>query len=262
MVRGLYTAASGALTAQAKADVIANNLANVNTSGFKQTLLQVEAATPFGIYRIQTDPGKTPGTTVPGSHVMQFVGALGTGSLVMDTPTNFEAGAFAQTGNTLDLALSGPGFFTIQTPQGVRYTRDGSFVRNNQGLLTTQQGDLVLGSGGAITVPATGKFEVGPSGAVSVNGQTLDQVRITEFSNLTALRPEGDNRFVNTGAAGPVASATTSVNQGFIEKSNANVVRSMVDLINAERWFDANQKAIQSEDDMTNNVIQNVGHTR
>ncbi|MFN2527932.1 MAG: flagellar hook-basal body protein [Candidatus Baltobacteraceae bacterium] len=262
MVRGLYTAAAGALTAQAKADVIANNLANVNTSGFKQTLLQIEAATPFNIYRIQTDPGKTPGTTVPGQHVMQYVGQLGTGSLVMDTPTNFEEGAFAQTGNTLDVALSGPGFFAIQTPQGVRYTRDGSFVRNNQGLLTTQQGDLVLGKAGAITVPPAAKFEVGTNGAVSVNGQTTDQMRLTEFTNLTALRPEGDNRFVNTGAAGPVAAATTSVNQGFVEKSNANVVRSMVDLINAERWFQANEKVIQSEDDMTNNVISNVGHTR
>lgn len=258
----MYAAAAGALTAQAKTDVIANNLANVNTSGFKNTLMQIEAATPFDLYRIQTDPGKTPGTTVPGAHVMQYVGQLGTGSLVMDTPTNFEEGSFQQTGNTLDFALGGNnGFFTIQTPQGVRYTRDGSFVRNAQGLLATQQGDLVLGNGGAIVVPATGKLEVGSDGTLSVNGNAVDKLRLTQFANLTALRPEGDNRFVDTGAARPAAAAAISVNQGFVEKSNANVVRSMVDLITAERWFDANQKSIQAEDDMTNNVIQNVGHT-
>ena len=258
----MYAAAAGALTAQSKADVVANNLANVNTSGFKNTLMQIEAATPFNIYRIQTDPGKTPGTTVPGAHVAQYVGALGTGSLVMDTPTDFQEGAFEQTGNNLDFALSGPGFFTIQTAQGVRYTRDGNFVRNAQGLLTTQNGDLVLGNGGSIVLPPTGNVQVASDGTISVNGALTDQLRLTQFANLTAVRPEGDNHFADTGGGGPAAATATSVNQGSIEKSNGNVVRSMVDLINAERWFDANEKAIQSEDEMTNNVIQNVGHTQ
>ncbi|MDP9018005.1 MAG: flagellar hook-basal body protein, partial [Candidatus Eremiobacteraeota bacterium] len=238
-----------------------NNLANVNTTGFKSTLLQVEAARPFELYRIQTDPGKTQGSPLPGAHVAQYVGALGTGSLVMDTPTEFAEGAFAQTGNTLDMALAGNGFFTIQTPQGVRYTRDGGFVRNAQGLLSTQSGDLVLGNGGAIAVPATGKLEIGSDGTISSNGQVIDQLRLTQFANQVALRPEGDNRFVDTGAARPSAAATTTVNQGFLEKSNANVVRSMVDLINAQRWFQANEKAMQAQDDLTNSVIQNVGHS-
>ena len=261
MVRGLYTSAAGALSAQAQADVIANNLANVNTSGFKKTLMQIEAATPFQVYRIQTDPGKTPGAAVPGAHTVQYVGALGAGSLVMDTPTNFEEGAFEQTGNKLDFALSGQGFFTIQTPQGIRYTRDGGFLRNAQGLLVTQQGNLVLGQGGPITIPPTGTIGAGADGTITVNGQAVDQLRITRFTNLTAVRPEGDNRFADTGAGGPAADTTSSVNQGFIEKSNANVVRSMVDLIVAERWFQANEKSIQAQDDLTNQAIQNVGHS-
>lgn len=262
MVRGIYAAASGALSAQAKTDVIANNLANVNTSGFKNTLIQIEAAAPLDVYRMQTDPGTTSGKRLPGTAVAQYVGPLGTGALVLDTPTNFEEGAFAATGNPLDFALSGKGFFTIQTPQGVRYTRDGSFVRNAQGLLATQQGDIVLGNGGAIAVPPGSKIDVANDGTINVNGTATDRLRITEFANLTAVRPEGDNRFINTGAARPAVATATSVNQGSIEKSNANVVRSMVDLINAERWFQANEKAIQSEDDMTNNVIQNVGHAQ
>ena len=263
MVRGMYTAAAGALSAQYNADVIANNLANVNTSGFKNTLMQIEAATPFQIYRIQTDPGKTPGAALPGAHVAQYVGALGTGSLVMDTPTNFEQGTFESTGNALDFALSGNGFFTIQTPQGTRYTRDGSFVRNAQGLLTTLDGNLVMGRGGSIVVPGNGKIEVGTDGQLSLaGGQPFDQLRITQFANLTALRPEGNNHFADTGAARPQADTTTSVNQGFVEKSNGNVVRSMVDLIVAQRWFDANEKAIQTQDDTTASVIQNVGKTQ
>lgn len=261
MVRGLYTAASGALSAQAKADVIANNLANVNTNGFKNTLMQIEAATPFEVYRMQTDPGKTPGAALPGAHTMQYVGALGAGSLVMDTPTSFTEGAFDQTGNKLDFALSGQGFFTIQTPQGIRYTRDGGFLRNAQGLLVTQQGNLVLGQGGPITIPPTGTIQAGADGTLLVNGAPLDQLRITQFANLTAVRPEGDNRFADTGAARPSADTTTTVSQGFVEKSNANVVRSMVDLITAERWFQANEKSIQAEDDMTNQAIQNIGHS-
>lgn len=263
MVRGLYTAAAGALTAQAKTDVIANNLANVNTGGFKNTLMQVEAATPFQIYRFQTDPGKTSGSPLPGAHVAQYVGALGTGSLVMDTPTDFAQGPFEQTGNRLDAALQGQGFFTIQTPQGVRYTRDGGFVRNAQGFLVTQQGDYVLGNGGPISLPVNQAVEIGTDGTISTPATraVIDKLRITQFANLTAVRPEGGNRYADTGAGRPSQDVTTSVNQGFLEKSNANVVRSMVDLIDAERWFDANEKAVQAQDDLTNQAIQNVGHT-
>ena len=263
MVRGLYTAAAGALTAQAKTDVIANNLANVNTGGFKNVLMQVEAATPFQIYRFQTDPGKTQGSPVPGQSVAKYVGPLGTGSLVMDTPSDFEQGGFQQTGNRLDAAIEGPGFFTIQTPQGVRYTRDGSFVRNAQGFLVTQQGDYVLGNGGPINMPTNQALEIGSDGTISAPAtrQVIDKLRITQFANLTAVRPEGDNRYADTGAGRPSADTTSTVNQGFLEKSNANVVRSMVDLIDAERWFQANEKAVQAQDDLTGQCIQNVGHT-
>jgi len=266
LVRGLYAAAAGALVAQAKADTIANNLANVNTAGFKNTLMQIQASVPFAIYRIQTDPGQTPGRATPGIATQQYVGPLGTGALVEDTPTGYEQGALQKTNNPLDLALGGPGFFTIQTAQGVRYTRDGEFVTTAQGVLETQDGDQVLGTNGQPIVippsndPATFRVSISSDGAVSQGANRLGQIAITQFGNLTALRPEGANRFVDTGGANPAPDTTTSINQGFLEASNANVVRSMVSLIDAERWFEANQNMIEAEDKATGIAITTVGH--
>lgn len=254
MVRGLYTAASGALVAQSQADTIANNLANVNTSGFKRTLLQVQAGPEMGVYALQTQPGSTPGNGIPGS---TFVGALGSGAQVLDTPAVFEQGSLQNTGNSLDLGIMGQGFFTIQTPQGIRYTRDGQFARDPQGFLVTMDGNRVIGRNGPIQLQA-GDVRIGEDGAVHQNGQIVDQLRIVNFQNLTAVRPEGDNQFVDTGAGRPVADATSTVQQGYLERSNANVVRSMVDLITAQRWFEANQKVIQTQDTLNGYAIQNV----
>ncbi len=259
MVRGLYTAAAGALVAQSQADAIANNLANVNTTGFKRTLLQVESAPEIGIYRFQIDPGSA---SHKGVAVAPYVGALGTGSQIYDTPTVFSQGPLQQTGNPLDLAIEGSGFFTIQTPQGVRYTRNGQFVRNAQGLLSTTNGNLVLGTNrGPIAVP-NGPFQIAADGTIAQNGQTLGQLQLTQFGNLVALRPEGDSRFVDTGTARPFAATNATVQQGFLEGSNANVIRSMVDLISAQRWFEANEKVIYTQDATTGLSITGVGQAK
>ena len=258
----MYTAAAGALVAQASVDTIANNLANVNTGGFKKTLLSVESTETLPIYRIQTDPGSTRGTTVPGAHVMQLVGNLGFGARVYDTPVQFEQGPLQRTDNDMDLGLYGPGLFTIQTQKGIRYTRDGSFLVNQQGLLATQDGALVLGQRGAIPVPRGTALNLTTEqdGTLSVDGKYVDRLKITSFADTRFLRKEGDNQFVDEGA-GPQADTTTSVNQGTLERSNSNVVRSMVDLIVGQRWFEANEKVIQTEDDATNLSINQVGRT-
>lgn len=262
LVRGLYTAASGALTAQIMADTVANNLANVTSSGFKETLLQIQSAPSLNIFRIQTDPGQVPGKALTGVPVAQFVGALGTGAQVYDTPVDFKQGTLDQTGNALDVALVGAnGFLSVQTPQGVRYTRDGQLSLDNNGNLITQDGNLVLGTnGGPITIPQ-GPFSVGPDGTISQNGAPLGQLNLTQFGNLVALRKQGDNLFVNTGAAAPQPATAVSVQQGFLEKSSGNVIRSMVDLIVAERWFDANSKAIKAEDSTTGISIAKIGRS-
>ncbi len=259
MVRGMYTAASGMLVAQSQADTIANNLANVNTNGFKQTLLQVQSAPSMAVYSFVNQPGLTPAQSTANA---PYVGQLGFGSEVYDTPVSFDQGSMEQTGNPLDMAISGSnGFFTIGTAGGTRYTRDGEFLRDGNGLLATQDGDPVLGvNGNPIAVP-NGPFTVGTDGTITQNGQNLGQIAITQFANLTALRPQGDNFFQNTGNAGASPASAASVQQGSLEKSSTNVVRSMVDLITAERWFETNQKAVQTQDDATELAISTVGKT-
>ena len=265
MIRGLYTAASGALVAEAQVDNVASNLANVNTSGFKQTLLQVQSAPSFNIFRIQTDPGQSPKSPLPGVPVAQYVGPLGTGAWVRDTPTDFQEGALQSTGNKLDLAITGNSgaFFTVQTPNGVRYTRNGEFVRDASGVIRTQDGNAVLGANGqAIQTQSQGSIDVAADGTVTqhVNNATVNvgQIQITQFNNLLNLRPEGSNLFAPSGNAQPAPAATYAVQQGFLEKSNGNVVRSMVDLITAERWFSANEKSIKAQDDATQSAILQV----
>lgn len=264
MVRGLYTSASGALVAQNQVDTIANNLANVNTSGFRQTLMQIQSAPSFNIFRIQTDPGTAKRTGLPGVATQQYVGPLGTGANIYDTPTDFQSGALQTTGNPLDLALTGnnSAFFTVQTPNGIRYTRNGEFVRDGAGVLRTQDGGAVLGTGGAPIQLQNGDVTIGNDGTISQNNQVVGQLQLTQFSNLVNLRPEGSNYYLPSGNAGATPASGASVQQGFLEKSNSNVILSMVDLITAERWFDANEKSIKTQDDATNNAITQVAKTQ
>jgi flagellar basal-body rod protein FlgF len=160
------------------------------------------------------------------------------------------------------------GFFTIQTPQGIRYTRDGQFTVNNAGTLVTLDGNAVLDTNGQqITIqPTLGKPVIGTDGTITQPGTltnsaasiTTAQIAVTQFTNLIDLRPEGNNNFVNTGNAQPAPATNVGMQQGFLEQSNFNVVRSMVDLITAERWFDSNERAIKAQDDATNQAISNV----
>lgn len=270
MVRGLYAAASGALVAQSQADNVANNLANVTSSGFKQTLLQIESAPSLDIYRIQTDPGHAAGRALPGVPVAVPVGALGTGARIYDTPEDFAQGPLQQTGNRLDLALTGANqFFTVATANGLRYTRDGQFTLDANGTLRTMDGNPVLGTTGrpivvnqqqgALTFNTDGTITQAPqAGQTAAASTQVGTLLIASFNNLSALRKEGDNNFYDSGNAQPAAAQNVSVQQGFLEKSNGNVVRAMVDLITAERWFDANQRAMKAEDDATSQDINFV----
>ena len=262
MVRGLYTSATGALVAQSQVDNVASNLANVNTSGFKQTMLQVTAAPSFNIFRIQTDPGQNPRSPLPGIPTAQYVGVLGTGAWISDTPTDYAQGALQTTGNKLDLALSGnnAAFFNVQTPNGVRYTRNGEFVKDATGTIVTQDGYPVLNAQGQpITLTSNGgDVTIGADGAVTQGSLGVGQLAITQFNSLLNLRPEGVSNYAQSGNAAPAPATGFTVVQGALEKSNANVVRSMVDLISAERWFDMNEKSIKTQDDATSAAITQI----
>ncbi|HVA38764.1 MAG TPA: flagellar basal-body rod protein FlgF [Candidatus Dormibacteraeota bacterium] len=259
MIRGLYSAASGMLVAQSLVDTTANNLANVDTNGFKRAVLQVESAPTLELYRFQTNPGQTAARATPGVPTQTSIGTLGLGAQVYDTPTSFQQGSLQQTDDPLDLALVGPGFFSVQTPAGVRYTRDGSFVRSAQGELVTQSGQPVLSTTGTPITLAQGPFTVDTDGTVRQQGAPVAQLAVVRFANLRNLRPEGNDLFLNEGAGPTQDNTTTSVQQGYLEKSTVNVVHSMVDLISAERFFDANSKAVQIENTALGLAVQTVG---
>jgi flagellar basal-body rod protein FlgF len=264
LIRGLYTSAAGALVAEATIDNVANNLANVSTNGFKRTLLQVESQPMQDLYRFQTDPGQLGDNRLPGVPVQTPIGQLGNGSDVYATPTQFEQGQIAINGNTYSLALSGTGFFSVQNRQTgqVTYTRDGSFMRSADGLLTTVDGNNVLDAGGnTIPVPPVGKIEIDTKGIINVDGVTSGQVGVFQFNNVNALLPQGATQFIAGPGAGVAPATNTNVIQYAEEKSNGDVVKSIVDLITAERWFDANEKSIQTQDDATGLALTAVGKT-
>lgn len=245
-------------------DNVSNNLANASTNGFKRTLLQIESQPQNELYRFQTDPGQNPLNRLPGVDVQIPVGPLGNGSDIYATPTNFEQGQIAMNGNTYSFALSGPGFFAVQDPNSgqVTYTRNGSFMRAANGTLATVDGSEVLDAGGHnIPMPALGKIEVDVKGNVNVDGVTSAQIGTFEFNNVQALQPQGGTGFIAGQGAGLRPATRTSVLQYSEEKSNGDVIRSMVDLISAERWFQANEKSIATQDEATNEAIASVGKT-
>jgi flagellar basal-body rod protein FlgF len=264
LVRGMYSAAAGAIVAQAAIDNIANNLANVSTAGFKQTLLQVESQPTTQLYRYQTDPGQVPENRLPGVPTQSYVGSMGSGSQILATPTIFQQGQISTNGNTLSFALAGPGFFAIRNPQNntTSYTRDGAFLRSSTGLLVTASGAEVLDQGGnPIPLPPQGHIEVDTKGVINVNGVVSGQIGTYEFANLQALQAQGSDTYVAPADAGVRAATNTTVIQSAEEKSNADVVTSIVGLISNERWFDANEKSISTQDDATNQAITVVGRS-
>jgi flagellar basal-body rod protein FlgG len=252
------------MVAEAMIDNVANNLANSSTNGFKRTLLQVESQPQTQLYRFQTDPGQVAANRLAGAPVQVPIGTLGSGSDVYATPTNFEQGQLYVNGNAYSFALSGPGFFATQDPATGQtvYTRNGSFMRSADGLLTTVDGARVLNSGGQpIPMPPLGKVEVDTKGNVNVDGVVTAQIGLFEFNNVNTLLPQGGTGFSAPASAGVRAATNTSVLQYTEEKSNGDVIRSMVDLITAQRWFDANEKSIATQDTATNEAITTVGRT-
>jgi len=226
MNSGFYAAFAGFTAKMQALDVLANNLANAGTSGFKGQHEFYKAVT--------ASLGVTPLSTL--NRAINDYGVLG-GAAVDLSQGNIE-----QTGNSLDLAIQGRGFFAIQTPAGVRYTRNGSFQLDPQGRLVDCAGDPVLGDQGPLQVPP-GQVSVGPDGTVSVAGALVGKLRLVEFAAPSQLTPEGATRFnAPAGAARP--STGSVVDQGALEQSNVNPVESSVSLILIQRQAESLERAL------------------
>ena len=238
MERGLFAAASGMLADQIRQDVIANNLANATTAGFKGDVATGEAFPQLLVNNIQTG---------------QTIGDLGLGSRITATTTNATQGAINRTGNTYDLAIAGPGWFSVQGPNGKAYTQNGAFTADAKGQLVTADGLPVLGTDGRPVNVGGDKAEIATDGRVTVDGRQVATIAVTA---LTDPAPQaGRNLYTGTVQKGV---SPGRVEQGYLENSNVNSVKEMVDLISTMRSFEAGQKAVSAIDDSLGKAVNDV----
>lgn len=265
MWRGLYTAATGMITESYRTDVIANNLANANTTSYKRDDAVSSDFEPMLIHRIDDlSRRQRDVTTFKGFSLYNrgpVIGELGMGSKVDEVATDFSQGALQTTGNPLDLAIMGEGYFLVDTPQGQRYTRDGNFYRSAAGRLVNVSGYNVLDNRGRpIDIPAeAANIIVAPNGNITADGNPVAQVGLFQFEggNRVMLK-QGNNLFRPNGNPRRL-NGTGEIQQGILERSNTNVVSEMVNLIANYRAYEANSKAVVTQDTMLDKSVNEVG---
>lgn len=254
MIKGLYTAGSGMMLQMARQDVVANNLANVNTSGFKKNVAIAKAFPEMLMSRLGEVKEDVPGQREPMPIVE--IGMLGTGAAVSGIYTDFDNNNIKKTDNPYDLAIVKEGYFVVQTPEGPRYTRSGEFKINSEGLLTTNQGYSVLDINDT-PIEVDGELMVDGQGNISINGENVTKLKMVNFTNLQNMERLGDTLHNSTET--PVEVERPEVLQGYIEESNVSAVKEMVTLITVVRAYESLQKMVQAEDELTEIAISQVG---
>jgi len=259
MMRSLWISKTGMEAQQTQLDTISNNLANVSTNGYKRAHAVFEDLMYQNLR--QAGANSSEQTTLPTG--LQ----AGLGTRAVATARNFSQGGLQQSSNLLDVAIRGSGFFEIQLPDGTNgYTRDGAFQVNAQGQLVTNNGYAVQPG---ITIPANAQsVTIANDGTVSVTlpgqalPQSIGQLQIASFINPAGLEPKGGNVYGETAASGtpnagtPGQNGLGSLQQGFVETSNVNVVEELVQMIQTQRAYELNSKAIQTSDQMLQKLAQ------
>jgi len=261
MNTALWAAKTGLDAQQTQMAVVSNNLANVNTTGFKKGRAVFEDLMYQNLRQVGASTSQN--TEAPSGL------SLGTGVRVIATEKVYTQGSFNQTGNTLDVAIAGRGFFQVTMPDGtIGYTRDGSFQLNSQGQLVTASGYAVQPS---ITIPQGAQsISIGNDGTVSATiagasaPTTVGTLQLADFVNPAGLQPRGENLLTASAASGSAQTATPGLSglgtlqQGSVESSNVNVVEEMVNMIETQRAYEMNTKAITTTDQMLQFVSQNL----
>lgn len=265
--KGVYTALSGAIAQSQRLDTIANNIANVNTPGFKRD--QQTFQEYLTSYEKQPDTIQAP--RIPAS-IESFYELNGADKSFVDakgTFTDFSQGSLKHTGNNFDLAIDGKGFFEIATPQGVRLTRAGNFTLDGNGRVVTKDGYPVLKAGTGdptsrtIQVGGTEPISFGDNGDVIQGADAIAKLSVVNVTNADSIQKMGNSLygFKPNMAAEVVNVANPSLKQGFLEMSNVNIVQEMTDMITANRVFESTQKAIGAYDSMAEKLVNTVGKT-
>ena len=258
MLKALSTAATGMSAQQMMVDVTANNLANINTSGFKRSQINFQDL----LYLKMKTAGSETSSGVESPSGLE----IGSGVRVSSTVKVFTAGEVVNTGRNLDIAIAGDGFLQVALSNGdTRYTRDGSLQINSEGQLVTNSGDTIEP---AISIPTDAvSFDIGKDGSVTAmtaggTQSSLGSIQLVRFPNPSGLSSEGENLMAETEASGTPTTGTAgengfgSIQSGFLEKSNVQMVTELVNLIAAQRAYEVNSRAIKAGDEMLRNSIQ------
>ncbi len=255
MVRGLYTAYTGMVNQQKRLDTITNNLANASTTGYKREGATARAFNEYMGVRVND-------STV--AYKITDIGNMSLGVKIGENYTDYSQGSLRSTENTYDLALEGNGFFSIsftnkQGEQSIKYTRDGNFTLDAEGALRTTDGDYVQGEGGDIYIPTdAAQVAITSTGDIYADGEYIDTIKIVDFEDYNYLKKYGENMYEPVDGATEIE-PTALIHQGYLESSNINVVNEMVEMITITRAYEANQKALQSSDQMVDKAVNDVG---
>lgn len=254
MVRGLYTACTGMVNQMARLDVISNNLANSDTTAYKKEGSTSQSFNSVLAIKINDSSVK---------YIPQPVGNMSLGVKIGETYTNYSDGNLEETGNTLDVALAGKGFFAISYAdrngnESIRYTRDGNFALSADGTLMTKDGDFILDENGdMINIPPGTDISINESGIIYASGQEVARLQMVDFEDYNYLKKFGENMYIAVDGA-VTQEANCKVYQGYLEASNVNVIDEMVEMISVTRDYESNQKIIQSIDSTLETAV-NLG---
>lgn len=245
MDNAVFVGLSRQMVLRREMDIIANNIANLDTTGFKvESLMQ------------KTDPGE-PAVTMGGPRPVKFVAA----DMVA---RNFGQGSLNKTGGSLDMAIEGEGFFQIQTPNGPRFTRDGRFTTDPTGRLVTQAGLPVLDDGGGEIVidMEKGQVAIGADGSMSQGDERVGKVGMYAFANQSALEKAGDNTFRNSSNLQPQPAEDAKLRQGHLETSNVKPVLEITRMMQVSRAYESTAKMIDAESDLSRRAVERLGRTQ
>jgi flagellar basal-body rod protein FlgF len=242
---GIYAACSG-LRAQVDAlDLLANNLANLNTAGFKEELAYFS---PMNQAAEASANAGDIGASI--NSLIKTQGAINTAN-----------GSLSQTNRDLDVAIEGNGFLVVETPRGIRYTRNGSLMRNAKGVLVASEGSPILGASGRPITLGPGAININEEGAVTVDGKEIDRMKIVSFDDLTKISREGNSLLLLQNGRDQEKVSSAKIRCGYLEQSNVNAVSSVVRMVQIMRQFEAIQKTVNLVmNEMNSKSIEKLGH--
>jgi len=254
MLKGLYAASSAMLANMERQKVLSHNVANVDTPGFKQLLVSLDEFLETPTYT--GNSLSNPLANSLGS--LEYLGTLGLGVEPGEETTDFTTGAISTTGELLDMAIDGAGFFMIETPQGIRYTRDGRFAVDVEGNLVNLNGHFVLDPNENRIQLDSSEFIVQPDGVIVVDGADVDTIGLAAFEDPDAeLEREAPGVFMAEGGA--TSDEAGQILQGALEGSNANSAQLMTQMVTVARAYEAAQRLVQVQDELLGNSIQTLG---